>query len=144
MGAVNINAPELVLKANTEANTNKLTESLLMLSPSYNAVRQFKSQILKVSNIEELKALLKPNLTLSIRLESSMPWSVTWDVLDNSVVGNCPLSLSSKIYAGGELYEAPHSEKLSVFSNHSGFSYIETQLLNAIKHSVQTAQRKWA
>jgi len=113
-----------------------------MLSQSYIAIQQFKSKISQVRNTEELREALKSaQVTLSSRLESSLPWAVYWDVLEDSMVGNCLLSVYPRLYSGGEIYEATHSEKLNAFKGYSGFNDLEVQLLEALKRSVQTVQR---
>jgi hypothetical protein len=116
----------------------------MMLTPSYDAVRQFQRKISEIKNTEELKVALKQsNLRISARLESSIPWRVYWDILEDSMVGNCNIAVYPRVYAGGEIYEATHSERINAFKGYSGMSDFEVQILEALKRSVPTVQRVW-
>ena len=115
-----------------------------MLIPSYDVIQRFKSKISKINNTKELKQVLKQsNCTISTLFESTLPWHARWEILEESMVGNCNISVSPSFYAGGELYVPIHKEIISLPPNFSGFHDLDAQVLEALKRSVKNVQRVW-
>ena len=111
-----------------------------MLKPSYAAFEQFQSEKKSVHSFQSLKKLLKRlGLTLSIEVESSTVWQLTWDICEGRVSGTLEISVRPSLSNGQKLFEKHYPMRFRLEEPVPiGMDVLEGRLVKLLKTAIDT------
>ena len=110
-----------------------------MLSSSYAAIEQFKSQIFNITTLQDLKVLLTTSkIALSIQLTSPTIWMLDWDVVQGCFSGTLEIRLVPKLTIGQDIIFMRSTTFRLEDPSPTSLLSLEGHLIGLVKQSIES------